>query len=210
MPTPKQYACATIVLLVLLRLAIGWHFLFEGVEKLRSPTWSSENYLRESTGPLAPMFRKIAGDSLADRLTPRPITGSEDAIGDRLSEFMPPALDRDWQLWYDAFLRHYALPLDSADQVEQNLQDLRAEVRELAQKWRKLDDQREQFQQAIKQLKDEKQRSDALLKQAKEERDSLETELKELEQKLRDEKSEGEKRRLTALKENREDQIKAT
>jgi uncharacterized membrane protein YphA (DoxX/SURF4 family) len=209
MPTPKQYACATIVLLVLLRLAIGWHFMFEGVEKLKSPSWSSETYLRESTGPLAPFFRKIAGDSLADRLTPRPVTGSEDAIGERLSEFMPPALDREWQLWYDAFLRHYKLPLDSADQIEQKLQDLRQEVRELAQNWRKLDDQREKLRQAIKELQDEKKRSDAEFKQAMQDRDSLEKEVKNLEKSLKEEKDAGEKRRLTALKENSEDQIKA-
>ena len=61
----------TRFLLVVLRLAIGWHFLFEGIEKLdsyfRGPAegkavWTSEHYLRESTGPLRGVFRAQAGD----------------------------------------------------------------------------------------------------------------------------------------------------
>ena len=57
--------------LILLRVVIGWHFLFEGLEKLDSwyhgpregkPVWSAEPYLRESQGPLAWWFREQAGD----------------------------------------------------------------------------------------------------------------------------------------------------
>src|ERR1700681_2464686 len=86
--------------LIVLRVVIGWHFLFEGVEKLQStwdnqgpllfPTaegfvlqrvfgeskelsdskaaWSSEGYLREAQGPLAPWFRRQAGDLDAEAL----------------------------------------------------------------------------------------------------------------------------------------------
>src|SRR5262245_39390863 len=56
---------------VLLRLAIGWHLLVQGWEKIHSveigPTdtkqpWTSRGYLLEAQGPLAPWFRKLAGD----------------------------------------------------------------------------------------------------------------------------------------------------
>src|SRR4051794_21231460 len=77
--------------LVFLRLAIGWHMLIEGLDKVNSSTWSSEVYLRESTGPLAPYFRWQAGDSLRDRVTPTPEKG------------FPPALERDWQNYFDRF-----------------------------------------------------------------------------------------------------------
>ena len=45
--------------LVLLRIAIGWHFLTEGLEKVESTRYgkqpfSAEIYLRNATGPLAP------------------------------------------------------------------------------------------------------------------------------------------------------------
>ncbi|HZW29087.1 MAG TPA: DoxX family protein [Isosphaeraceae bacterium] len=53
--------------LILLRIAIGWHFLAEGWEKHRSTQYgtepfSAEIYLRNATGPLAPYFRGMVPD----------------------------------------------------------------------------------------------------------------------------------------------------
>jgi uncharacterized membrane protein YphA (DoxX/SURF4 family) len=53
--------------LVLLRVAIGWHFLFEGWEKLEARVsgknpFSAEIYLRNATGPLAPYFHNMVPD----------------------------------------------------------------------------------------------------------------------------------------------------
>jgi uncharacterized membrane protein YphA (DoxX/SURF4 family) len=53
--------------LVLLRIAIGWHFLYEGLEKLESrqkggKSFSAEPYLRASTGPLGSYFRGLVPD----------------------------------------------------------------------------------------------------------------------------------------------------
>lgn len=50
--------------LVLLRIAIGWHFLYEGLDKLdpKNPPFSSEGYLRGSVGPVAPYFRMLVPD----------------------------------------------------------------------------------------------------------------------------------------------------
>jgi len=49
-----------------LRMAIGWHFLYEGVSKLLIQDWSSYSYLANSTGPLSGFFHWIAasGDIL--------------------------------------------------------------------------------------------------------------------------------------------------
>lgn len=65
-PTGFQQVC-----LVALRLAIGWHFAYEGFYKLMLPgwapngqrlaAWSAEGYLKGSAGPLAPLFHAIAG-----------------------------------------------------------------------------------------------------------------------------------------------------
>ncbi len=44
-------------LLTLLRIAIGWHFLYEGWSKLIQPAWTSAGYLKSATGPLADLFR---------------------------------------------------------------------------------------------------------------------------------------------------------
>lgn len=50
--------------LVLLRLFIGWHFLYEGVIKLFNPYWSSKAYLLTSEGFLQPFFVWLAGEPL--------------------------------------------------------------------------------------------------------------------------------------------------
>src|SRR5262249_53990709 len=50
------------LMLILLRVAIGWHFLYEGMEKYESTqhgkdAFSAEIYLRNANGPLAEHFR---------------------------------------------------------------------------------------------------------------------------------------------------------
>lgn len=42
--------------LTIVRLAIGWHFLYEGVAKIISATWSSAPYLAGSKWLLAPLL----------------------------------------------------------------------------------------------------------------------------------------------------------
>ena len=49
--------------LVLLRVLIGWHFLYEGVIKAYNPSWTSRGYLL-SASILKPFFTWLAGDSL--------------------------------------------------------------------------------------------------------------------------------------------------
>lgn len=49
--------------LVLLRLLIGWHFLYEGVVKAYNPSWTSRGYLL-SASILKPFFTWLASDSV--------------------------------------------------------------------------------------------------------------------------------------------------
>jgi uncharacterized membrane protein YphA (DoxX/SURF4 family) len=44
----NNYSNAQLTVLTLLRLAIGWHFLYEGVAKLFTPNWSAASYLDSS------------------------------------------------------------------------------------------------------------------------------------------------------------------
>jgi thiosulfate dehydrogenase [quinone] large subunit len=48
--------------LVLLRVLIGWHFLYEGIAKLSLPAWSATGFLSQSRGPFAELFRGLAAD----------------------------------------------------------------------------------------------------------------------------------------------------
>jgi len=44
----KNQNKTTVWFLTILRIVVGWHFLFEGISKLFNPNWSSASYLIES------------------------------------------------------------------------------------------------------------------------------------------------------------------
>lgn len=46
--------------ITVLRMAVGWHFLYEGVAKLVITGWSSYSYLANSTGPLSGFYHWMA------------------------------------------------------------------------------------------------------------------------------------------------------
>jgi thiosulfate dehydrogenase (quinone) large subunit len=48
--------------IVLLRVLIGWHFLYEGIAKLSLPSWSASGFLTQSRGPFAALFHGLAGN----------------------------------------------------------------------------------------------------------------------------------------------------
>ncbi len=50
--------------LVIMRLFIGWHFLYEGVIKLFNPNWTSKAYLISAEGFTKPFFSWLGGESL--------------------------------------------------------------------------------------------------------------------------------------------------
>jgi uncharacterized membrane protein YphA (DoxX/SURF4 family) len=52
-----QIGILGVVTLVLLRLTIGWHILYEGLWKLDQKEFSSEGFLSQTSGPLAEHFR---------------------------------------------------------------------------------------------------------------------------------------------------------
>lgn len=66
MTDTKKVCCVSITLIVLLRLSIGWQFLYEGLWKfhtLGTPTpWTAEGYLRNAQGPFRNYFRSMTGD----------------------------------------------------------------------------------------------------------------------------------------------------
>ena len=49
--------------IVLLRILIGWHFLYEGIIKLYNPDWTSYGYLASAQGPLKPFFAALTSES---------------------------------------------------------------------------------------------------------------------------------------------------
>jgi uncharacterized membrane protein YphA (DoxX/SURF4 family) len=57
---PNKLSGIRLYALFTLRLAIGWHFLYEGVTKLLIPNWTSADYLQVSGWIFAPFFHWIA------------------------------------------------------------------------------------------------------------------------------------------------------
>lgn len=56
----SSYTNLQLLLLIFLRVVIGWHFLYEGLAKLLNPYWSSAGYLIESKWIFSGFFKTIA------------------------------------------------------------------------------------------------------------------------------------------------------
>lgn len=48
--------------LILLRVAIGWHFLYQGIWKVQTPSFSASGFLGQAKGPLAEHFYALVPD----------------------------------------------------------------------------------------------------------------------------------------------------
>ena len=57
-----RLSAAQMAAVVALRVLIGWHFLYEGLAKLQAPAWSAAGFLSQARGPLADVFKGIAGN----------------------------------------------------------------------------------------------------------------------------------------------------
>jgi thiosulfate dehydrogenase [quinone] large subunit len=49
-----------MIAITVLRVLVGWHFLYEGIAKLSSPSWSAAGYLKQARGPFASLFKSLA------------------------------------------------------------------------------------------------------------------------------------------------------
>ena len=56
----ENYSKPQLTWLVVLRVAIGWHFLFEGLVKISNPNWTSYLYLMDSKGIFENVFKAMA------------------------------------------------------------------------------------------------------------------------------------------------------
>lgn len=61
--TDKSLPKATQWILTIIRIVVGWHFLYEGVAKLISGTWSSAPFLAGSRWIFAPVFNAMADNA---------------------------------------------------------------------------------------------------------------------------------------------------
>ena len=145
-----------VFFILALRLAIGWHFLFEGLHKIHSThvgpsetnkVFSSEPYFQVAEGPLGPIMRKQMSDveaSLKARLTPpsepehlvglsgnsRAAIGPGKLADEDYARMVPAEVARDWQNFVAAFIEKYKLSEEEKRRLDGKLDD--AERAELA------------------------------------------------------------------------------
>ena len=62
--TLMSYTKSQLLFLSLLRMFIGWHFLFEGLIKIFSPGWTAKSYLLSSKGIFSSAFHWLGSSSL--------------------------------------------------------------------------------------------------------------------------------------------------
>lgn len=91
----KRISWLAIFLLVVLRVAIGWQMLYEGMwkyDQMDTPNpWSSEGYLKNAQGPFRDHFREMTGDP------------------DDLNWLDYGKMSQKWYDWRDRFAKHYQL-----------------------------------------------------------------------------------------------------
>ena len=62
------FARGPMIAITVLRVLVGWHFLYEGLSKLTAPAFTAAGYLKQAKGPLAGAFHSLANspDMLAN------------------------------------------------------------------------------------------------------------------------------------------------
>jgi thiosulfate dehydrogenase [quinone] large subunit len=53
---------AQMIAIVVMRVLIGWHFLYEGIAKLTTEGWSAQGFLLQARGPFAGFYRWMASN----------------------------------------------------------------------------------------------------------------------------------------------------
>jgi uncharacterized membrane protein YphA (DoxX/SURF4 family)/predicted nucleic acid-binding protein len=133
----------TAFFLLLLRLAIGWHFAAEGYHKLKgywegptetvvgkSKPFSSAGYFREGTGPLAKYIRKEIGDPDDEALrllTPEPAESPNTPLHART----PSLLAQEWADYVRRFGAYYGFD----DEQRKKAEEVLMKVEDAAVRW---------------------------------------------------------------------------
>lgn len=102
---------ATVGMLVILRLSLGCHFLYEGVWKITNPEFSAEPFLTEAKGPAAPLFYAMLDDIDGRRRLQVEVDEKGAAVRDRSGAPVVTAdeyLDR-WEALKTKFVARYHL-----------------------------------------------------------------------------------------------------
>ncbi len=101
----RRTSTLAILLVVVLRMAIGWQLLYEGMWKIKSlhgpSPWTSAGYLKNSQGPLRNLYRSMAGDP------------------NELDWLNVDLMSSKWKRWQKRFAAHYRLTDKQRSRLEE-------------------------------------------------------------------------------------------
>ncbi len=121
-PRPFTVGLLTVLLMVALRVGIGWHFFQEGLAHKNDPKWTSEGFLRQAKGPLAEFYRQrlpsfhgwderlmtpISGDA-APAAAEAGESGGENSPAELAKQKAKPENSPVVGTWYSAAVRDWA------------------------------------------------------------------------------------------------------
>ena len=106
----KRVSFLAVVFLVLLRIAIGWQFLYEGYWKydtMDSPNpWTAKGYLANAKGPYRDHFRDMVGD----------FPGGNDPYDLLWLDY--DNVKKSWEDWAKRFTNHYDLTEEQKSKLD--------------------------------------------------------------------------------------------
>jgi uncharacterized membrane protein YphA (DoxX/SURF4 family) len=141
-----------MVMLVALRLAIGWHFFKEGLAHRADPNWSSEGFLRQAKGPMADSYQamlpkfhgwdRLILTPLADKGSPNSGEAGDDptATKDAAEPSSKPVavyadwlneVNKDWKTEQDSVASFYKLDAQQQEQANEILKQSSKQMEEL-------------------------------------------------------------------------------
>ena len=102
-----RHSIIAVLLIVVLRLAIGWQLLYEGVWKLDTlgtpRPWTAAGYLKNAQGPFRDTFRSMSGDP------------------DELDWLNYDVVATRWDSWSRDFKSHYGLSKNQSKEIDKLL-----------------------------------------------------------------------------------------
>lgn len=139
---------ATVVMLVVLRLTLGCHFLYEGVWKIRhAEEFSAQPFLTQAKGPLASLFYAMVPDLYGRERLQIEERELEEA-GKKVSRLVVPCFVDAWQETLDRFVQFYHMTEDQQAEAQKIFQQyvhtldtfLRENQKEIAGYFQSLED----------------------------------------------------------------------
>jgi thiosulfate dehydrogenase [quinone] large subunit len=55
-----KFSRGPMIAITVLRVMVGWHFLYEGIAKMTAASWTSAGFLKQARGPFAEFFKWLA------------------------------------------------------------------------------------------------------------------------------------------------------